>query len=449
MASQLATLRKDLSAPGLIRTVREQFSRITDTRRQGSVLFTLPDTLCAALAMFQFKWPSLLQFDEASHGDKTIIGNLRRLYWLNDVASDSQMRKILDPVKPSELRKAFRAIHSSAQRGKVLEDFAVFDNRYLLSIDGTGQHSSTKVKCPLCCVKKHRNGEIEYYHQSLAAVIVHPDQKTVLPLDFEPIVKSDGDTKNDCERNAAKRLLLAINQLYSNRPFIVLEDALAANGPHIQLLTGYGMDFIINVKPVGNASLFEEMHKRFALGEVTEDEERLVDGSGRGYRFAADLPLNASHPDTRVNMIEYWEVDKVDPEKVTLNMSWITHMEITRENVFDIVRAARTRWKVENETFNTLKNQGYNYEHNYGHGKQNLSSTLSGLMLLSFLIDQLQQHACQLYKRVRKTLRVQKVMWESMRSVLRLIDIPDWETLWRLLGKPRSEKAMLGFIDTG
>ena len=333
MASQLATLRKDLSAPGLIRIVREQFSRITDTRRQGSILFTLPDTLCAALAMFQFKWPSLLQFDEASHGDETIIGNLRRLYWLDDVASDSQMRDILDLVKPSELRKAFRAIHTSAQRGKVLEDFAIFDNRYLLSIDGTGQHSSTKVKCPQCCVKKHRNGEIEYYHQSLAAVIVHPDQKTVLPLDFEPIVKSDGDKKNDCERNAAKRLLLAINQQYSNRPFIVLEDALAANGPHIQALIGYGMDFIINVKPVGNASLFEEMHERFLLGQVTEDEETLADGSGRGYRFAADLPLNASHPDTRVNMIEYWEVDKIDPEKVTLNMSWITNMEITRENV--------------------------------------------------------------------------------------------------------------------
>ena len=114
MASHLATLRKDLSAPGLIRIVREQFSRIIDTRRQGSILFTLPDTLCAALAMFQFKWPSLLQFDEASHGDETIRGNLRRLYWLDEVASDSQMRDILDLVKPSELRKAFRAIHSSA-----------------------------------------------------------------------------------------------------------------------------------------------------------------------------------------------------------------------------------------------------------------------------------------------------------------------------------------------
>jgi len=448
MASQLATLRKELSAPGLIKIVREQFSRINDTRRQGSIIFTLPDTLCAALAMFQFKWPSLLQFDEMSHGNQTVMGNLRRLYHLSSVASDSQMRQILDPVEPCELRRAFRAVHSSAQRGKVLEDFAIFDNRYLLSIDGTGLFSSTKVKCAQCGVKKHRNGVTEYYHQSLVAVIVHPEQKTVLPMDFEPIVKSDGDKKNDCERNASKRLLAAINQGYSKRKFIVLEDALAANAPHIQLLMDCDMDFIINIKPVGNASLFDAMHERFLLKQVTEGEQTQSDGSARGYRFAADMPLNASHPNIRVNMIEYWEVDKLDPEKVTLNMSWITNLQISPENVFDIVQAARTRWKVENEGFNTLKNQGYNDEHNYGHGKQNLSSTLVGLMLLSFLIDQLQQHSCQLYKQARKALRVQKVMWESMRSVIRLIEISDWETLWRLLGSNGSEKPILGFSDT-
>ena len=70
-------------------------------------------------------------------------------------------------------------------------------------------------------------------------------------------------------------------------------------------------------------------------------------------------------------------------------------------------------------------------------------------MLLAFLIDQVQQHACQRYKTARKNIRVQKVMWERMRSVLQLVDIPDWETLWRLLGKPKSEKATLSIIDTG
>ena len=52
---------------------------------------------------------------------------------------------------------------------------------------------------------------------------------------------------------------------------------------------------------------------------------------------------------------------------------------------------ARTRWRVENEAFNTLKNQGYEFERNYGHGKQFLSSTLAGLMMLAFLVDQIQE----------------------------------------------------------
>jgi hypothetical protein len=138
MVSTTATLRKDLSAPGLIAILRKQFSKIEDCRHQASIRFSLPDTLCAALAMFQFKFPSLLQFDEACQADEVLIGNLLRLYSLDEVASDTQMRSILDEVRPSELRPAFRALHSSAQRGKVLEDFAIFDNQLLLSIDGTG-----------------------------------------------------------------------------------------------------------------------------------------------------------------------------------------------------------------------------------------------------------------------------------------------------------------------
>jgi hypothetical protein len=138
MASTTATLRKDLSALGMIAILRKHFSKIKDRRRQASIRFSLPDTLCAALAMFQFKSPSLLQFDEAYQTDEVLMGNLLRLYSLDKVASDTQMRAILDEVKPSELRPAFRALHSSAQRGKVLEDFAIFDNRLLLSIDGTG-----------------------------------------------------------------------------------------------------------------------------------------------------------------------------------------------------------------------------------------------------------------------------------------------------------------------
>ena len=55
----------------------------------------------------------------------------------------------------------------------------------------------------------------------------------------------------------------------------------------------------------------------------------------------------------------------------------------------------RSRWKIENETFNTLKNQGYELEHNFGRGCQHLATVL---MLLAFLLDPLQELCCPLFQ---------------------------------------------------
>jgi hypothetical protein len=74
------------------------------------------------------------------------------------------------------------------------------------------------------------------------------------------------------------------------------------------------------------------------------------------------------------------------------------------ENVYEIMRAARSRWKIENETFNTLKNQGYHFEHNSGHGYENLCSVMTMLMMLAFLIDQVQQLCCKVYQKARQHL---------------------------------------------
>jgi hypothetical protein len=445
MTSSTSALRKHLSAPGIIRTLRQTFSTVPDKRRARSVEHTLTDTLCAALALFQFKFPSLLQFDHACQTKDARFANLRRLYGLNTVASDTQMRSILDEVAPSELRPSFRALHSSAQRGKVLEDFTVLGGRHLLAIDGTGLFSSTKISCPQCGVKKRKSGHTEFYHQLLVAAIVHPEQRTVLPLDFEPIVKADGTTKNDCERNAAKRLLHSIHAQYPQRRFLVLEDALAANGPHIQALTEHELDYIIGIKPDGNAYLFEQMLERFDTQSCTEWEETLADGSVCGYRFANELALNHTYPDLQVNMLEYWIVDKKG--KLT-NYSWVTNLPIEAQNVLEIAQAARSRWRIENEVFNTLKNQGYELEHNYGHGKQYLSSTLAGLMLLAFLSDQLQGHACRLYKAARTYAATQKSMWELMRSLLQMIQVPNWETLWRLMAGPGPDQPEMVLMNS-
>jgi hypothetical protein len=119
----------------------------------------------------------------------------------------------------------------------------------ILSLDGVEHFSSTKVHCSSCTTLRHRNGKISYHHSALAAVIVDPRQKEVIPLDFEPILNEDGALKNDCERNAAKRLCQALAGRYSDLKIILLEDALSAQAPHIRQIAGYGWHYILNVKP--------------------------------------------------------------------------------------------------------------------------------------------------------------------------------------------------------
>ena len=88
---------------------------------------------------------------------------------------------------------------------------------------------------------------------------------------------------------------------------------------------------------------------------------------------------------------------------------------------YAIMRGGRARWKIENETFNTLKNQGYHLEHNFGHGEQNLSVVLALLMMLAFLVDQTQQLCCPLFQAARNKFRTKRHLWEEIRNFFRML----------------------------
>jgi hypothetical protein len=94
------------------------------------------------------------------------------------------------------------------------------------------------------------------------------------------------------------------------------------------------------------------------------------------------------------------------------------------------MRGGRARWKIENETFNTLKNQGDNFDHNYGHGEQNLSVVLATLMMLAFLVDQTQQLCCGLFRAVWHQLGSKRLLWERLRALFFDYAL---ESMWQLL----------------
>jgi hypothetical protein len=435
-----ARTRKYLFADALFTLVRSSFERIVDHRHRESPI-ALVDALMSAFAMFALKDPSLLAFD-ARRGDE----NMKQVFGIQNIPSDTQMREILDGVDPEELRPLFGDVFRQLQRGKALEPFEFYAGCYLLSLDGTGYFSSQKVHCASCQEKVNKKtGEVTYEHQMLGAAMVHPDHKEVIPLAPEPIQKQDGSTKNDCERNAARRLLQKIRQQHPRLKLIVVEDGLSSNGPHVRDLIDHDMHFILGVKPGDHAFLFqhvEEARRKGASPKLSRKEGDTI----AEVSWVLSVPLNESNEDLRVNFLEYNEYDKDGNRRK--HFTWITDLHITRRNAWRFVQGGRARWRIENETFNTLKNQGYHYEHNFGHGKQNLSVVFAMLMMLAFLVDQTQQICCPLFRAIWTKLRTKRALWDNLRSHFRHFRFRSMRDLYEAILYDRGKEVPLPAPDS-
>ena len=390
------------------------FSKIEDKRRENHS-YKLKDVLKSGFALYPLKSPSLFSFRKRSKAEKS---NLSDVYGIEKIPSDSGLRKMLDGVSSQKIRKGFHQLFKRLKKTGVVENFRFWRKHIVVSIGGVEHFCSKKVNCPHCMQRKHRDDSVSFYHSMLSAAIVHPDKKEVFVLDNEPIVKQGGREKNDCERNAAKRLLANLRALYGREFVVFVFDAPYACGPLAeQLMECSKWKFIINIKPDGNKSLFRQFKGRGERGQVRwhtiEDET----GTHR-FGYTNDLALNESAAHVRVNMLYYeWTNLKGETKKFT----WCTNIKLTKPNIYKVMRMGRSRWKTENETFSTLKNQGYHFEHNFGHGEKNLCTNFAFLMMLAFCVDQIQQHCCQYFKVILQELKTRVKFWESLRAVFKLL----------------------------
>lgn len=125
------------------------------------------------------------------------------------------------------------------------------------------------------------------------------------------------------------------------------------------------------------------------------------------------MPLNEAHADLRVHFLAGGETSK---GKVH-HCSWVTDLHLNKGTVHRLMQGGRARWRIENETCNTLKNQGYHFEHNFGHGYQHLSVVFAMVMMLAFLVDQVQQLCCPLFQAAWTKWGSKRLLWEKMRAL--------------------------------
>ena len=418
---------KELKIDHLTKWLKGRFKGFSDIRGKNSSV-ELSDSLLSGFAMFSLKDPSLLFFNNKRPVRKE---NLKNVYKVGDAPPDSSMRTILDEVKIADFKGVFRGLVGLVRKAGIWKTYEYYQGHIICSIDGVHHFSSEKIKCSQCLKYEKKNGQVEYRHYMLSGAIVHPDKKEVLPVVHEAIIKQDGQRKNDCERNASKRLLPELRKQFKKEKMIVVEDALGANGPHIKALQKEDFRYVIGVKPDGNKYLFDLMDRLEEHGEVHRHEVKegcLL----HQFRYANDLPVNSDNRDIRVNFLEYRQIDPSGKKPDRL-FSWITDFELTKRNVYEVMRIGRSRWKIENETFNTLKNQGYNFEHNYGHGNNNLCTVLALLMMLAFWVDQIQQGWNDFFRAAWTKMQTKKALWEEVRSKFNEFVVTSMEMIYLLI----------------
>jgi hypothetical protein len=428
--------KKHLDFSGLRKIISERLSQIEDYRQKGKVDYSIHDCFMSGLAMMFFQDPSILEFQSRMQ-DRIQNNNLKTMFQITDIPKDTQLREVLDNSPQEQVEEIFSDFFHQLQRSKQHKLFEFFDSHYLIPIDGTGYFSSDKINCP-SCLTKTTGKHVRYEHQILQAAIVCPGIRQVVPLAPEPIKNTDGYEKQDCEINAGKRIIKKIRKTHPKLKVIITGDSLYSKQPFVDELTAQKMSYILVAKPKDHKVLFEWVNElkqleSFSGLKFTDHKKRT-----HHYEWYNQVPLNGTKDADMVNFFEYSIV--VDGQR-TYHNTWVTDIIVTENNVAQLVKGGRAKWKIENETFNTLKNQGYHIEHNYGHGKKNLSNTFYLLNVLAFLIHQILELTDLLYQQCRKKFSARKEYWNQLRCTFRILLFQSWEHMLKLIIDPLNKGA--------
>ena len=149
------------------------------------------------------------------------------------------------------------------------------------------------------------------------------------------------------------------------------------------------------------------------------------------FRWLNAVPLRDSKDALAVNWLEITIHNPAG--EVTYRNSFITDLPVDRDNVAELAACGRARWKIENETFNVLKTDGYNLEHNFGHGKQNLAALLVTLNLLAFAFHTVCDQTEPLWRLARSKTSSRVQFFNRLAAITIYLIFPSWDDLLQTL----------------
>ena len=404
--------------------------RFPDRRIGHNCHYSIRDAALSAFSVFHMQCPSFLSHQQMMQ-ESTGNNNARTIFGVHEIPTDNRIRELLDPVAPEYCFPVYADVHRMlAQEGKLELEYRTIFDTYLIALDGTWFHSSERIHCQKCSVKEHQDGRKTYYHSAITPVFVRATSNRVIVAEPEFIMPQDGQSKQDCEINAAKRWIRGVGRKYAGMGVTLLGDDLFSKQPFCEQATETGFHYLFTCKSSSHKYLYEWTEAAEVGVDITEVVSKQWTGKERlyeRYRFMNDVPLRDGDDALRVNWCELVIID--EQGKIRKRFAFITDHLITRDMVIALVAAGRSRWKIENEHNNTLKTKGYNLEHNFGHGKEHLSNLMLTMNLLAFLFHTVLEMFDKRYAVLRKAVGRRQRFFNDIRALTRYLCFDSWNEL--------------------
>ncbi len=385
-------------------------NKMLDPRHQSYITYTQADLIFQCLLKNLCSVESMNQMEE-KFNDNICIHNLKVISGNKDLVEMPHydtLNNYLEELSPECLDKLRSKMVTKLIRSKSFNLARIAGGYWRVILDGTGLFHFKERHCEHCLkrVRTYEDGTklTDYYHQVLEAKLVLHD-KIIISLGTEFIENEHEDvTKQDCEQNAAKRLLARIKKQYPRLKICVMGDALYAVESIMKICRTNHWTYILNKKDGNQKNITKDYN--YIKSAKPDDYHKVKYKSEHGKSYFVNHVEDVTGKKEIFNVFEY----EYTHDEKSHRFIWITNIELTKRNLEEMVSAGRSRWKIENEGFNNQKNGLYRIEH--------LNSRNSTAMKNHYLLTQIADILMQLYLVSNKLLKAIKESIKNTSSLL-------------------------------
>ena len=220
----------------------------------------------------------------------------------------------------------------------------------------------------------------------LSEMINNEDKKVGKEMEEEIKRKSEEKIKQDCEINAAKRLIKNLREKYPKMPFRIIADSLYPSEGLMSLCEEKEIEYIMVLKDKKIPKILEEFMSLVSM----PSGNRMIIEEVKKIKLVM-WENNIDYKGNKVNVIREITKDR-ETGKDSVWM-WITNREITKKNVETLIKCVKSRDYIENQGFREQKvTSGIEMEHVYSRNI-NAIRVIYTIIQITHMIMQIIEHS--------------------------------------------------------